>query len=178
MDKLFITKKCTQRKALHTFKTDVFELRDNKNIGKLFSKYDLFSLDQANSSYNTSQILILQYFIPRDSLPPLPSLSNFLLLNWNTSSTQSSSFVLHQFSYFILPYSNTHHNYWIYQTICQARPIKFFIELYAKHSPLLVKHANYKKGESLRDPSLSNLDNIKNNKSIFNTKCAEFSEKW
>ena len=39
----------------------MFELPDNKNIGKLVSKHDLFSLDQANFSSDPSQILILQY---------------------------------------------------------------------------------------------------------------------
>ena len=43
--KVFITKKCTQYKASQTLKIDVFELIDNKNIRKLFSKYELFSLD-------------------------------------------------------------------------------------------------------------------------------------
>ena len=33
---VFITKKCTQRKTLLILKTDVFELPDEKNIGKLF----------------------------------------------------------------------------------------------------------------------------------------------
>ena len=37
-------------KTSHTLKTDVFELPDNKNFGKLFSKYQLFFLDPANSS--------------------------------------------------------------------------------------------------------------------------------
>ena len=46
LEKVFITKKWTQRKTLHTLKTDVFELPDTKNIGKLFSKYELFSLNQ------------------------------------------------------------------------------------------------------------------------------------
>ena len=41
MEKVFITKKCTHRKTLHTLKSDVFELPDNKNIGKLFSKHEL-----------------------------------------------------------------------------------------------------------------------------------------
>ena len=38
---------------------DVFEILDNKNIEKLFSKYELLSLDQANSGSDPSQILIL-----------------------------------------------------------------------------------------------------------------------
>ena len=36
MEKVFIFKKSTQRKTLKTLKTDVFELPDNKIIGKLF----------------------------------------------------------------------------------------------------------------------------------------------
>ena len=36
--------------------------------------------------------------------------------------------VLHWFSYFVLPHSVTrHHKYWIYQTICLAKSIKFII---------------------------------------------------
>ena len=31
-----ITKKCTHCKAPHTLKVDVFELPDNKNVGKMF----------------------------------------------------------------------------------------------------------------------------------------------
>ena len=38
---------------------DVFEIQDNKNIEKPFSKYKLLPLDQANSSSDPSQILIL-----------------------------------------------------------------------------------------------------------------------
>ena len=37
-DKVFVTKKCTQRKTLRILKTDVLETPDNQNIGKLFSK--------------------------------------------------------------------------------------------------------------------------------------------
>ena len=56
---------------------------------KLSSKWKL--LDQANSSSDLSQILILQFPVPRASLPPSSSLSNFGLANWNPSSTPSSS---------------------------------------------------------------------------------------
>ena len=44
LEKVFITKKCTQHKTLRTLKTDVFELPDNENIGKLLSKYELLSM--------------------------------------------------------------------------------------------------------------------------------------
>ena len=63
LEKVFITKKCTQCTTLHTLKTDALESQDNKNIGKLFSKYELVFLDQANIS-DPSQILILQFPIP------------------------------------------------------------------------------------------------------------------
>ena len=60
-EKFFITKKCTPRKTLNTVKTDIFELPYNKNIEKIFSKYELFSLDQANFISDPSQISLLQY---------------------------------------------------------------------------------------------------------------------
>ena len=68
-----------------------FEYPDNKNIGKLFSKYELFFLDHANFSSDPFQILILQYPVPRAALFPSTSLSNFTLANWNPSSTQPSA---------------------------------------------------------------------------------------
>ena len=75
----------------HNLKINVFEIRGNKNIGKLFSKYELLFLGQANPSSDPSQILILQFPIPRASLPPSPSLSHFTPANWNPPSAQSSS---------------------------------------------------------------------------------------
>ena len=81
LEKVYITKKFTQCKTSRTLKADVFEISDNKNIGKLFSNYELFLLDQANSSPDPSQILIQQFAIPRASLPLLPSLSTFTLAN-------------------------------------------------------------------------------------------------
>ena len=61
LEKVFITKKFTQCKTSCSLKIDVFEIPDNKNIEKLFSKYELLPLDQAHSSYDASQILILQF---------------------------------------------------------------------------------------------------------------------
>ena len=72
--KIFISNKFTQCKTSHTLKIDVFEIPDNKSIGKLFSKYELLFLSQANSSSDPSQILILQFPIPRAFLPLSPSL--------------------------------------------------------------------------------------------------------
>ena len=60
-------------------KTDVFKLPNNKNTGKLFSKYELLFLDKGNFSSNPFQVLLLQYSIPKAYLSPLPSLSNFTL---------------------------------------------------------------------------------------------------
>ena len=62
-------------------KTDVFKLPDNKSTGKLFLEYELLFLDKGNFSSNPFQVLQLQYPIPKVSLPPLPCLSNFTLLN-------------------------------------------------------------------------------------------------
>ena len=45
LEKVYITKKFTQCKTSRTLKADVFEISDNKNIGKLFSNYELFLLD-------------------------------------------------------------------------------------------------------------------------------------
>ena len=55
MEKVFITKKCTHCKKSQSLKADAFELPNNENIGKLFSKHELFFLDQANFSSNPSQ---------------------------------------------------------------------------------------------------------------------------
>ena len=57
----------------------------------MFSKYELFSLDQTNFSFDLSQILKLRYRTPKAWLYLLPYLSNFALANWNPSSTQPSS---------------------------------------------------------------------------------------
>ena len=57
------------------------------------------------------------------------------------------------------------------------KPVKFVIKLYADHDTLWVKHATHQKSESLRTASSSNLDNMVNNSTNFNTKYAEFSTK-
>ena len=81
LEKLYITKKFTQCKTSYTLKIDVFEIPDNKNIEKIFSKHKLLFLDRANSSSDLSQILILRFPIPRASLPPSTFLSDFYLAN-------------------------------------------------------------------------------------------------
>ena len=153
----------------------VLKIKDNKSIRKLFSKHKLLFLDQAFSSSDPFQILILQVPISRAYRPPSPSLSNFTLANWNPLQHNRH----HCLPYFVLPYSTTiHHKYAIYQTICKAKTIKFIIKINADHNALWVKHATYQKVESLRAASLTKLDNIVINSSIFNTKDAKFSTKW
>ena len=61
------------------------------HIIKISEKYELLLLDQANSSSDPSQILILWFPIPRFSLPLSLSLPSFTLANRNPSSTQSPS---------------------------------------------------------------------------------------
>ena len=157
---------------------DVFKILDNKNIGKLFSKYELLFLDKANSKSDPSQILILQFSMPRASLPSSPTLSNFTLANWN-SLQHKPLHVLHRFLCFVqLHWTRSHHKYWIYQTICKVKPVKFTIKLYTYHNTLWIKHVTHQKAEPLRAASLSKLDNMVSNDSIFNAKYAEFSTKW
>ena len=86
LEKVFITKKFTQCRTC-TLQIDVFEIPDNKQILKLFSKYELLFLDQPNSCSNPSQTLVLQFPLPRAFLTPSSFLSNFALANWNSSST-------------------------------------------------------------------------------------------
>ena len=78
---VFIAEKFTQCKMSRTLKTDVFEMPDNEIIRKLFSKFELLFMDQANSSSDSSQTLIQQFPIPRASLYPSPSLSSFTPAN-------------------------------------------------------------------------------------------------
>ena len=81
LEKVFITRKFIQCKPSRALKTDVFKIPDNKNIEKLFSKREQLFLDQDNSSWDPSQILILRFPMPRASLSPSASLSNFALAN-------------------------------------------------------------------------------------------------
>ena len=117
--------------------------------------------------------------IPSLELPWLPRhLCQFLPWPVETSPRLNPLYFLHWFPYFVLPHTNLCHNYQIYQTICQAKPIKFISKLYTNHNTLLVKHATYQKAECLKTASLSKLDNIVNNNPAFNAECAEQSSKW
>ena len=78
------------------------------------------------------------------------NLYQILLFPTETSSQHNPHHVLHQFSYFVFPHSTTHHQkYWIYKTICQAKPIKVIIMLYTDLCTLWVKHTPYQKSEFL-----------------------------
>ena len=55
LEKVFIDKRPTQCKTSRTLKIDVLKIPGNRNIRKLFSKYELFFLNQANSSSDPSQ---------------------------------------------------------------------------------------------------------------------------
>ena len=110
---VFITTKCIQRKTLPLLKTDVFKLLDDKNIGKLFSKYELLSLDQVNFISDPSQIVTLHYLSLE--LPCLPSHLR-QISQWPPNTILIIFFC--QFLYFFLPHLTTRDNYLIYQTIC------------------------------------------------------------
>ena len=147
---VFITKKFTQCKTLHTLKINLFEIQHNKNIGKLFPKYELLFLDQANSSSDPSQtdLLILRFPIPRASLPSLSSLSNFTLANW---SPFLNTIFIRFFMFFtvfpILSYShsNTHATTYIRYNKPYGKPIKFTIKLYVDHNTYGSKRLPIKK---------------------------------
>ena len=177
LEKVFITNKSTQCEIWCTLKIDVFKITDNRNIGKFISKYKLLFLDQAISNSDPSQILIVQYPIPRVCLPPSPPLSNF----YSTETPLQHNPYVHvllRFPYFVLPHSIArHYKSGRYQIICQSKPIKFNIKLYTDHNALWVKHATHQIVGSLRAVSLSKLDNTVNNNSIFNTKYGGFSTK-
>ena len=76
-----VLRKRLEKVFIYTLKTDVFELPENKDIGNFYWKYELLFLDQSNFSSNPFQVSILQYPIPRASLPSLPSLLNFSIAN-------------------------------------------------------------------------------------------------
>ena len=142
LDKVFVNKKFNRHKTSLTLQINVFEIPD-RNIWKLFSKYELLFLDLANSSSDPSQILILQFTTLKASLPPLPSLSNFTIANWNTSLTQSLSCFSSVFLFYPTPFNQTSSQVLDKQAKCQAKPIKFFINLYADRNTLWVKHVKH-----------------------------------
>ena len=145
----------------------------------MYSKYKIIkilencfqNMNQANSCSDRSQILILQF--PNLELHRLPHhLCRILPRATETLLQHSTYHVLHRFPYFILTQSTTHyHKFWIYQTICQAKPIKCIMTLLADHNILWIEHVTHQKAES-------NLDNTIKNNSIFEKKHAGFSTKF
>ena len=140
LEKVFITKKFNQFKTSRTLKIDVLEILDNNNIEKLFSKYEQLFLDQANSSSDPSQVLIQQLPIPRASLTPSPSLSNFTLANRNPSLTSSSSCS----SLVFTTTSIGHTEPYIKQSQLDLISSCMQISIPSKH---LVKHATHQRAE-------------------------------
>ena len=139
-----------------TLKANVFELQDNKNIGKLFLKHEMFFLNEALFISDPSKILILQYPISTARL------YHYLckISPWPTETPlqRNPYYLLHQSPYFVLLNLTTRTSIGC-QAICQAKPHKFFIKLY---TDLWVRHATHQKARSLRIVSLSKSDNMVN----------------
>ena len=117
------------------------------------------------------------YNTPSLYLPRPPHHFCLILPQKTEASLQKSSSCSFVVPYLVLPYSTKHYNQWLYKSIFQDRPSKSIITLYKNHITLGQRHI-HQKAESIRAASLSKLDNIVNNNSIFNTKCCEFSTKW
>ena len=99
LQKVFISTKFTQYKTSRTLNINRFGISDNKNIAKLFSKYDLFFLDQADFSSDRKIILTITI-----NLLPL-YLSNFSLPYFCVQPSKQSTpriFFLPPFSQFRL----------------------------------------------------------------------------
>ena len=137
LEEVFIFKKPTQCKTSHTIETD-FDLPDTRNIEKLFSKYEMFFLDQLNFSSDLSKILIMQQLIPRAASSPWPSLFNLTLVKWKSSS----AYLYHAL---ILPYPVRPNTTSIGYTKSYAKPRQsnFFIKLYTNHKYFFVKHTRH-----------------------------------
>ena len=128
----------------------IYSKEHNKNIKKLFPQYEpLFS---------TKLIPVLlhlkywSYDSPYIELTWIPHhLYQVLSYPTETPLQPNNHHLLQWFSYFVLPHSTKrHHKYWLYQTIWQAKPIKFIIKLFTDHHTLWVKHATHQKTESPR----------------------------
>ena len=131
----------------------------------MFSNYENFFLDQANSSSDPSQMLILKYLVPRTSLSPSPSLQH------------NRHHVLHRFPYFALINLITRHKYWIYKKYTKPSHSNFlsgYIQIIKTYGSNMLP---IERMVLIRAASLSNVDNAVNNNSIFNTMCAKFFTK-
>ena len=159
-----------------------FELLDNKNFGKMFSKYEMFSLDQAKISSDSPQIWY--YNTPSLELSCFPRrlCQKFALTNWTPISTILIMFFI-GFPIFSYPICN--HTPPLLDILnhmpSQDKQIYYqvhIINLYTNQNTLFFKHAAYQKADSSRAASLSLLDNTVSNNSVFYKKCAEFYTKW
>ena len=137
----------------------------------MYSKYQITkTLENCFQNMNCfpwiKKILVLihlKYCLPRHLCQILPQ-------STETHLQQNPHNVFNRFSYSVTPHSTTgHHKYWTFQTIWQVKSIKYIIKFHTDHNALWVKHATHQKAESLRATSLSKLDNMVNNNSIFNT---------
>ena len=110
LEKIFITKKFTQCKTSHTLKIDVFELLDNKDIGKLFSKHERFSWIKL-----ILVMINLKYWYYNKSSLKLPCLPHYFcqIAPWPTESRlqYNSHHVLHRFPNFVQPNLTALHKY-------------------------------------------------------------------
>ena len=172
-----ILEKVTKYKTSRTLQINVFEIPYNKNIWKLFSRYELLCLDQANCSSDLIQILITHFPTPRASPAPSSSLIICKILPYpaETPLQHHPHYVFHRFLYFVHTPSQVldkpNH------IPSQAKPIKLIINLYADHNTIWANYVTHQKAESLRADSLSKLDNMVNNNSISNTNYVDVSIK-
>ena len=156
----------------------MFEIPDNKNIEKF-----IFKIWTAFLCKLILVLIHLKYWNYNSPYLELPYLPHHFCQIFNKSTEtllqHNPRHVVYWFPYLVLRHSTMHYyRYWIYQTICQCKPIEFNIKLYKDHNTVWVKQATSQKAKSLRAVSLSILDNTFNSNSIFNTKYAEFSTKW
>ena len=148
-----------------------------KILGNCFQNINCFSW------IKLIQVLIhLKYWYYNSPYLEIPCLPHHLCQNlpWPTETLLSTILVMLfvGFPFFLTHSTTSHHTYWIYQTICKVKPIKFSIKLYTDLNTLCIKRATHQRGEYLRADFLSRLDNTVNNNSIFDTKYVEFSTKW
>ena len=114
--------------------------------------------------------------LPYISLLPSPSLSNFALEKRNLSI---AILIMLFFGFPIFPYPIQPHATSIgytkaYAKTRQSNPLSCYIQII---KPYMGQTHIHQKADSLSAASLSKLDNMVNSKSIFNTKCLEFSRK-
>ena len=175
LEKVFINKIFNQWKTSSTIKIDVYEIPDNKNIVKLFSKYEPLFFNHSIS--DPSQILTLQFPTPGASLPVSPSMSNFILANLSPSSTQYLSCSSSVSLFFLTSFDQTPP-----QVLDIPKHVPNQSNVLSSYVQIIISYESnmlpIKKPESLRTTSLSKLDNTVNKNSLFNTKYTGSFTKW